>query len=160
MTSNVASLVGAQIAPSAQVTVQPKINYLAVVVAAVAAFVASGLWYSPVLFGTLYAQVRGAAPGAMAPGEIGIELLRTLVVAYVFAQLVKLLGVRDWQRGLRLGLLVWIGFPTMILLGSVAHENVPLALAAIHSGDWLVKVLILAVVPSVWRRRPGPGRTL
>ena len=81
-----------------------------------------------------------------------VELIRTLVVAYVFARLVGLVGIRTWQRAVRLGLWVWIGFPTMILLGSVAHENVPLQLAAIHAGDWLVKVLILAVVPSVWRR--------
>jgi hypothetical protein len=29
---------------------------------------------------------------------------------------------------------VWI-FPASILLGSVVHENVPPALAAIHAGD-------------------------
>jgi hypothetical protein len=129
-----------------------KMNYLGVVAAAVAAFVASGLWYSPLLLGTQYVQVRGADAGDMTPGEILVELVRTLVVAYVFARFVVLLGVQDWKRAVRLGLLVWIGFPTMILLGSVAHENVPLLLAAIHAGDWLVKSLILTVVPSVWRR--------
>jgi hypothetical protein len=57
-------------------------NYQSVVVAAVAAFVASGLWYSPLLFGTLYAQVRGAEPATVGAVEIGVELLRTLVVAF------------------------------------------------------------------------------
>lgn len=130
-----------------------RINYLGVAVATVAAFVASGLWYSPLLFGTLYMTVRGADPGVMSPTEVVVELARTLVVAYVFARLVARLGVYDWQGAIRFGLLVWIGFPTMILLGSVAHENVPLQLAAIHAGDWLVKVLILALVPSLWRAR-------
>jgi hypothetical protein len=127
-------------------------NYLGVVAAAAAAFVASGLWYSPLLLGNQYVRVRGADAGVMAPGEILVELVRTLVVAYVFARFVMLLGVRDWKRALRVGLWVWIGFPTMILLGSVAHENVPLPLAAIHAGDWLVKSLIMAIVPSLWRR--------
>jgi hypothetical protein len=40
----------------------------------------------------------------------------------------------------RLGALVWV-FPAMILLGSVVHENVSLMLAAIHAGDWMVKLL-------------------
>ena len=102
---------------------------------------ASGLWYSPLLFGTLYAKLRGADPGPMSPGEIVVELLRTLIIAYVFAHCVALFGVRDWDRALRFSIWVWIGFPTMILLGSVAHENVPLQLAAIHAGDWLVKIL-------------------
>ena len=128
-----------------------KMNYPGVVVAAIAAFVASGLWYSPLLLGTLYAKLRGADPGTMSPVEIVVELLRTLIVAYVFAHLVSLVGINDWKGGLRFGSWVWIGFPCMILLGSVAHENVPLSLAAIHAGDWLVKVFIMTLIPSVWR---------
>jgi hypothetical protein len=50
-----------------------------------------------------------------------------------------------------LGLLAWIGFPVMILLGSVQWEDVPWKLAAIHAGDWLVKLLILSVILGVWR---------
>ena len=92
----------------------------------------------------------------LAGAEIVVELARTLVGAIVFAHLVVRLGIRDWAGGVRLGLGVWLGLPTMILLGSVAHENVPLPLAAIHIGDWLVKALILAVVPSVWRASSTP----
>src|SRR5258708_28346499 len=126
MSTNVASLGGSQRMTAGK----NQMNYPGVVVAAVAAFVASSLWYSPLLFGSLYAQVRGAEPGPMGPSEIGIELLRTLVVAYVFARLVTLVGIRDSTGALRLSLLVWIGFPTMILLGSVAHANVPSQLVA------------------------------
>jgi hypothetical protein len=132
-----------------------RVNYPGVVVAAIAAFVASGLWYSPLLLGTLYPKLRGAAPGTMSPVEIVVELLRTLVVAYVFAHVVSLIGISDWKRGLRFGSWVWIGFPCMLLLGSVAHENVPLPLAAIHAGDWLVKVVIMTLIPSLWRGSRG-----
>jgi hypothetical protein len=54
----------------------------------------------------------------------------------------------------RLGALVWV-LPAMILLGSVVHEHVPLMLAAIHAGDWLVKVLLMAVIIGVWRKGGG-----
>jgi hypothetical protein len=37
-----------------------------------------------------------------------------------------------------------------ILLGSVVHKNVPLMLAAIHAGDRLAKLLLIAVIVSVW----------
>jgi hypothetical protein len=33
----------------------------------------------------------------------------------------------------------------------VIHENTPWKLAAIHAGDWLVKLLVVAVIVSVWR---------
>jgi hypothetical protein len=52
---------------------------------------------------------------------------------------------------LRLGALVWM-FPASILLGSVIHENVPLALAAIHAGDWLVKLLLMSVILGTRRK--------
>jgi hypothetical protein len=33
----------------------------------------------------------------------------------------------------------------------VFHENVPLALAAIHAGDWLLKLLVLSGILIIWR---------
>jgi hypothetical protein len=36
-------------------------------------------------------------------------------------------------------------------LGSVVHEGVPLVLAAIHAGDWLVELLLIAVIVGAWR---------
>ena len=55
---------------------------------------------------------------------------------------------------MRLGALVWV-FPAMNLLDFVAHENVSLMLAAIHAGDWLVKLLLMAVIIGVWRKDGG-----
>lgn len=39
----------------------------------------------------------------------------------------------------------------MILSGSVLREKVPSKLAAIHAGDWLVKLLATALVVGLWR---------
>jgi hypothetical protein len=44
-----------------------------------------------------------------------------------------------------------MGFPRHDPLGSVVHEDVPLMLAAIHAGGWLVKLLLMAVILGVWR---------
>jgi hypothetical protein len=77
------------------------------------------------------------------------ELVRGLVVAYVLA--VVLLGVVDWKGAVQRGVLVWIGFPAMILAGSVIWDKKPWKLAAIHAGDWLVKLLLTAAILGVWR---------
>jgi len=50
-----------------------------------------------------------------------------------------------------LGLALWVGFPTVILAGSVFHEKVPPTLAAIHAGDWLLKLLAIAGIVAVWQ---------
>ena len=130
-----------------------RINYFAVVVAVVAAFVVSSVWYSPLLFGKKFTELSGvgssAGPNA---GKILGELVRTLVVAYVLARFVVLLKVVDWKAALRLGVWLWIGFPVVLLSGSVMWQNVPWVLAAIHAGDWLVKILLIAVILGVWRK--------
>jgi hypothetical protein len=38
-----------------------------------------------------------------------------------------------------------------VLLGSVVHEGVPLALASIHAGDWLTKLILVTAIVSIWR---------
>ncbi len=78
-----------------------------------------------------------------------MELARSLVVAAVLAGLA--VGVAGWAGAVELGLALWIGFPVVLLIGSVIHENVPWKLAAIHAGDWLAKLVVIAVIVGVWR---------
>ena len=49
-----------------------------------------------------------------------------------------------------LGLFLWIGFPVILLTGSIIWENVPWKVAAIHAGDWLVKMLVISIIVSMW----------
>ena len=133
-----------------------RINYWAVVVAVLATFVTSAVWY--MAFSHQYMELLGINPNdtaatAMPVWQILIVLARHLVVALVIAYLVMRLGVVDWKSALLLGLLLWVGFPVVLLAGSVANDNVPLALAAIHGGDWLVKILLITVIFSVWRKK-------
>jgi hypothetical protein len=133
-----------------------RVNYLAVVVAAVAAFVASFVLYA--VFGNAIMELRGTDPAAADAGTPAWAMLfvvvQSLVVAAVLAYFVARLGVAGWRGAVRLGVLIWV-FPAAILLGSVVHEGVPLTLAAIHAGDWLVKLLLMAAILGAW---PEGGR--
>ncbi len=132
------------------------INYWAVIVAAVVAFVMGGLWYSPILFGRAWMRLRriddtAAARTKMRPAEILAEFARGLVVAAVLAGFVVHLGVVNWAGAIYLGLAVWIGFQATSIIGSVIHENYPWELYAIHTGDAFAKTLVMAVILGVWR---------
>jgi hypothetical protein len=131
------------------------VNYLAIAVAVVASFVLSSLWYG--VFGKQLKEFRGATADAAATGarlpawKILVEVIRSLLVASVLAGLGARLAITDWLGAVQLGLSLWIGFPLVLLVGSVIWENVPWRLAAIHAGDWLVKLLIIAAIVLVWR---------
>jgi hypothetical protein len=130
-------------------------NVLSVAVAAVAAFAMSSVWY--LIFGKERMKLLRNDPSAMAdmrkvpPWKRAVEFARGLVVAYVLACFVSRLGVADWRGAVKLAALVWIGFPAMILVGSVLWDQRPWKLAAIHGGDWLAKLLLMAVILGIWR---------
>lgn len=127
-----------------------EINYLAIVVATVAGFVAAGGYYA--VLGDQLAAAGSAAvddgppPALMVP----IELVRTLVVTVVVAGLSAYLGVTGLTGSLLLAAALWIGFPAVLLSGSVVHEKVPWKLAAIHAGDWLLKLVIISLIVGLW----------
>jgi len=133
----------------------PGRNGWAVVVAAAAAFAASSVWY--ILFGRERMKLLGDDPAATAEMKKSpawkkpVELVRGLVVAYVLARFVVLLGVVDWKGAVQLAIWLWIGFLAVILAGSVLWDNRPWKLAAIHAGDWLLQVLLMAVILGAWR---------
>ena len=128
------------------------INYLAVVVAAVAAFVASSVWY--IVFGKELAKVSAAfAEGLQKrqPWKLLVVMVQSLVLALVLAYFIGLIGKVDWLGALRVGVLLWIGLSVVQWVGSIMWENVPVKMAAIHAGDWLVKLVLIAVIVGVWR---------
>ncbi|HEY3471001.1 MAG TPA: DUF1761 domain-containing protein [Amycolatopsis sp.] len=123
---------------------------LSVLGASVAAFVVSSVWYA--LFGKVWARLSAAGAGARpTPWRMGAEFGRTLVLVAVFAALAAAVGVTGVPGALGLALLAWAGFPVVILAGSVLHERVPVGLAALHAGDWLVKIAVVAVVLGIAR---------
>jgi hypothetical protein len=127
------------------------LNYVAIVAATAAVFVVSSVYY--IVFGRVLAPLSPAWADASRPPawKIAQEPVRTVVTALVLAGLAELLGIVDWAGALRLAFALWIAFPAMLLAGSVIHENVPWKLAAVHAGDWLLKLLIIAIIVSLWR---------
>ncbi len=132
------------------------VSHLPVLVAAVVVFVLGWLWYSPLLFYKPWMRLRGLDPvaamsGAKMPGgKLVVELARCLILAYVIARFVALLGISSWLMAVHFGFMVWIGFPVIILAGSVLWENIPWKVAAIHAGDWLVKMLVISIIVTLW----------
>jgi hypothetical protein len=131
------------------------INLLAVFVATIAAFLLSGGWYA--VLGETMVRLQGKEPDPndpsqkMQPWKIAVELLRSFVVAFVLANFFARLGISNWTEALTYGLWLWLAFPLILLVGSVIHDNVPWRLAAIHAGDWLLKILLMAVILGMGR---------
>lgn len=122
------------------------VDLRAVAVAAGAAVGASTAWYTA-LGGQLAQLDEAYAGGARPPAWVlPVELGRSATVATAVAVLARRTGTRGLPGAARLALGLWAAFPAVLLTGSVVHEKVPWKLAAIHSGDWLIKLLLITSV--------------
>jgi hypothetical protein len=117
-----------------------------VAVATGSAVVASGAWYAA-FADTLARYDPAYAASAGTPAWVlPVEFARSGAVASAVAILADRMETRGPGAVLRLGLGPWAAFPVVLLTGSVVHEHVPAPQAAIHAGDWLVKLLLISAV--------------
>jgi Protein of unknown function (DUF1761) len=127
-----------------------EMNYLAIVVAALAAFVVSFMWYS--VFGAELAKVSPAfAEQKPAPWKMLVILGSSLVIAFVVSYVIGLAGDVSWVSAVGIGALLWLGLAATQWVNSMVGENVPFKMALIHAGDWLVKLVLIAFIVGVWR---------
>jgi len=87
----------------------PRVTYIAIVVSAVAAFVASLVWYT--IFGDVRMELRGIDPATAADAATSawtmlIVVVQSLVVAFMLAYFVVHLGIVNWKAAVHLGVLV------------------------------------------------------
>lgn len=133
----------------------PGIHYLAVAVAAVAAFAEGFLYYT--IFGSQMRKLQtnpptdAAGTQTMPAWKMVAEVFRCLVLAYVIDHFIVMMDISNLTGAIRWGTWLWIGFPMVLLWGSAMWENVSWKLAAIHAGDWLIKILLISVILGLWR---------
>jgi hypothetical protein len=130
------------------------INVIAVIVAAIASLAASAAWYA--ICGAAVARLQHEWRGAtsadqMAPWHLLVFLATAIVLAVTVAVILELADVDRWVGAVGIGLLLWTGLVLTQWVGSILGEQVPVALAAIHAGDWLFRVLIISAIVGAWR---------
>jgi len=127
----------------------PPINYLAVLAAALSAFVLGGLWYSPVLFAKKWMAYNGieCAEGEKPKGNMGVifggAFLLSVVAAYLFALIVMF---DDWKGGAIAGALTGFGFAATSFGISYLFEQRPLGLWLINGGYHVLQFTLYGIV--------------
>ena len=133
-----------------------QINWLAVLVAAIAYFMLGALWYSKALFGSKWAAVVGLNMNdpdkskGMAKMMIG-TLVLILVTCIGLALFVNRLDLFVLSSGLRLGAITGICFATTAVSISFIYESRPTALYFIDCGYHLAGHLIAAIILVLWQ---------
>ncbi len=132
------------------------INYLAVVVAAVAAFAIGGLWYSPLLFAKQWVKAHGFTEEQVKEMQKGagkayaVSIACQLLIALAIAVLVGYLQLALCVQGLKLALLIWAGFAFPLGLMATMFTDKRITVYYIDTGAQLVYLLIMGSIITVW----------
>jgi hypothetical protein len=124
------------------------LNWLAVIVAALAGYFPGALWYSKIGFLRPWARELGididAKPGKGPGAKVAVGLIPAFAAATTMALLVH--GTLPIHRGLTLGLAIGGGFVSTSFAIQYLYENRSWKFWAINAGYHVLQYLIMGVV--------------
>jgi hypothetical protein len=125
------------------------VNWLAVIVAAVAGIIVGFVWYAPPVFGRRWARASGIdmqQPGQVNPMTYIGGFVVAVFTAYVLAVLSRGLGAATLVDGAIVGLLAWLGFVATWLTSGVFFERRSGEWWAINAGQAIVSLVIMGAI--------------
>lgn len=125
------------------------INWLAVVVAAIVAFIVGMIWYSPQLFGKDMMKSMPKPKGGKKPSMVGPMVgafIATLITAFVIEALITAYGTTSYTGGLKFAAVIWLGFYFAYGLVSLSFGQTSARKFAIDRAHDLIALAVVAVV--------------
>jgi len=137
------------------------INYLAVLVAAIAQMVLGFLWYGP-FFGKPWTAMMKITPEQMAEARAkgmgksyAIMIVGALLMSWILAHAIifasAYLMFYGAMAGITIGFLNWLGFVAPVTVGSVLWEGKPWKLWFLNAGYYLVGLCLMGAILAVWQ---------
>lgn len=120
------------------------VNWIAVIVGAVVAFILGWLWYSPKLFGTKWAEGVGVDLGAsteMPVAAMITQAIATLLLAWV-------VGITAAHNALLTMILITITIVLLMIAGSFFSKKSNYAIAT-EAGFVIAMVVVMVVVQAL-----------
>ena len=127
------------------------LNWLAVIVAALAYFVIGFAWYSDFLFGKQYRAATGQDEDASPdPVAIVVNLVAWFVAALALGLIAKAIGADTWDDGLVLGLVAGIGFVLTAVVSDILYTKRPASLLWILGAYNVIGFAVMGIILGVW----------
>ncbi len=133
---------------------EASVNYLAVLVAAIANMIIGALWYSPVLFGTSWMGLVGKTEEDLrkdsSPIPYIIAFVSSLVMAFVLSHIIDYVYADSLIEGMQTGFWIWMGFTATTFAANYAFQRQSTKLYLIDALYYLVGLLVMGIILAVW----------
>jgi hypothetical protein len=127
------------------------INYLALLVAAVAKFAIGSVWYTALA--KQWRQLSGIPEGGSMKGlpkAMTIDFIGNLVMAFVLVHAVHYAGAKSLAEGAAVGFLNWLGFIAVVGLSASVYEGKSLKLFLFNNVYLAVSLAVMGAIVAVW----------
>jgi hypothetical protein len=136
------------------------LNWLAVLVAAIATMVVGFVWYSPILFAKPWMREMGYDPNDKArveemkksagPAYFG-SMIAGLITALTLALFLEALHPAELGMGLAISFHAWLGFVATVQFTGALFTKQSMKLFGINTGYQLVCFLVMGTILTLWR---------
>ena len=134
------------------------INYLAVLLATIAAYLVGWAWYGGI-FKNAWMGAHGLTPERMAAMKearspavaMGVGFATQLATAFGLALLLVWTGYQTWQHGLAVAVFVWFFFSGTVGLMTTMYQGKTLVAFVIDAGYQLVYFALMGSIIGAWR---------
>jgi len=126
-------------------------NYLAVLIAAIANYLIATIWYAAI-FGKLWKKLTGITDMKPFPMNIIMVFIGSFVLSFVLYHSIvfgnayfKMSGI---SGGLMGGFFGWLGYIAPVTLSTKLYEKKPWGLWLLDNGFWLISLLVMGMILS------------
>lgn len=128
--------------------IPPNLDYLAILVAAVAGFAFGAVWY--MVLGSAWAKAQGKTRKDFkpSPGPFITALIAQLIMAFILAVIIAVIASTGdpVSTGLGTAAVLWLGFVITSMTVNHAFQDASAMLTIIDGGHWLGVLLIQGLV--------------
>lgn len=128
------------------------LNWLAILVATISAFMLGGIWYSPILFEKAWMNVNGFKKEELQNRNMlkifGLAFILTFFMAFNLAMFI---GPGDLAFGMTAGFLAGFGWVALGIGVVAVFENRSLKYVLINGGYMLVAFTIMGAILGAWK---------
>jgi hypothetical protein len=129
------------------------VNYLAVLVAAIANYIIAVIWYAAI-FGKLWKKLTGINDMKPAPVNIVLVFVGSFVLSFVLYHSIifgnAYFKMQSIGGGIMGGFFGWLGYIAPITLSTKVYEKKPWGLWLLDNAFWLISLLVMGTILSLW----------
>lgn len=128
------------------------VNWVAILVAALAFFAVGAVWYQPKVMGARWMKAAEVDPSKASPNPwifLG-TLVAYFLMAMVLAMIAQGIGASSFGDGLALGLSTGVVFVGAQAWVNTSYEGRSFSLVVVNGGVGVIGHVIMAVIVTVW----------